>query len=92
MAQVESLVNYSTLTRFESDSDSAASLWEVAPYSGVFRFIAAEFPMLTDKEFGFEPAFISSLRKLGPDPTTGVAKLRGLGRVLLLSPLKFHSG
>ncbi len=26
---------------------------------------------------------LSSLRKLGPVPTTGVAKFRGLGRVLL---------
>jgi hypothetical protein len=35
---------------------------------------------------------LSSLRKEGPDPATGVAKFRGLGNVVLLSPLKFHSG
>lgn len=34
---------------------------------------------------------LSSRRKLGPEPTTGVAKLRGLGIVLLLVSLKFQS-
>ncbi len=34
----------------------------------------------------------SSRRKLGPEPTTGVAKLRGLGRVLLSVARKFQSG
>lgn len=34
----------------------------------------------------------SSLRKLGPEPTTGVAKFSGLGSVLLSLPRKFHSG
>lgn len=34
----------------------------------------------------------SSRKKLGPDPTTGVAKFRGLGKVLLSFARKFHSG
>jgi len=34
----------------------------------------------------------SSLRKLGPEPTTGVAKFNGLGKVLLSLPRKFQSG
>lgn len=35
---------------------------------------------------------LSSLRKDGPVPTTGVAKLSGLGSVLLSREPKFHSG
>lgn len=37
-------------------------------------------------------AWWSSRKKLGPDPTTGVAKFRGLGKVLLSFARKFHSG
>lgn len=91
---LKSAVDHSTLTLFASAA-SAASLWFVAPYSGVFRFIAAVLFVLTLKlkllgvELGFGP---SSLKKLGPDPTTGVAKFSGLGRVLLSPPLKFQSG
>lgn len=36
--------------------------------------------------------FCSSRKKLGPDPTTGVAKFKGLGRVLLSVARKFQSG
>jgi hypothetical protein len=102
---------HSTLTLFASDS-SEASLWDVAPNSGVFRFVAVElfetlkfcdevplafdvgsFSSFKTLEFAFGVVFrVSSLRKLGPEPTTGVAKFRGLGSVLLSPPRKFQSG
>lgn len=62
--------------------------------SGVFRFVATGL-ILPTLRFELEVTawgFGSSLKKLGPDPTTGVAKFNGLGRVLLSPPLKFHSG
>lgn len=63
--------------------------WWAARWSGLFLLLlliatAARFVLLL---------WLSSLRKLGPLPTTGVAKFSGLGSVLLLSPpRKFHSG
>jgi hypothetical protein len=45
--------------------------------SGLFRLCAPE---------------PSSLKNDGPEPCTGVAKLRGLGRMLLSLPRKFQSG
>jgi hypothetical protein len=103
--------DHSILTLFASDS-SVASLWAVAPNSGVFRFVAVEplkptlkfceDPLAFDigsfisfkiLEFAFGVVFkVSSLRKLGPEPTTGVAKFNGLGSVLLSPPRKFQSG
>lgn len=79
-----------SLAAVESMAPVADSWW-AARWSGLFLLLlliatAARFVLLL-------LLWLSSLRKLGPLPTTGVAKFSGLGSVLLLSPpRKFHSG
>lgn len=90
----------STFKRLGSLAMSWFSSGPIASSSGLFRFAnpdgCVEPPRLLLPASAFPPLppgmWVSSRRKLGPEPTTGVAKFRGLGSVLLSLPLKFHSG
>ena len=87
------MVYHSTLTRLVSLVMPSPSLCSLLSNSGLLRFAAPPAVEVVALPAGAAvvTAVLSSLRKLGPDGPIGVAKLSGLGRVLLSVARKFQS-
>jgi hypothetical protein len=90
---VSGVPTQSTLTRLTSPDTSCPSACSCSLNSGLLRFPAAPAVavVLLPAAAAVVVVACSSLRKLGPDGPTGVAKLSGLGMVLLSEARKFQS-